>query len=158
MSHEAKENSRVSVINDVAVGRRLKEARLEAGFKLEEVAGIADLDVGSVSRYERGERFPKVKALVGLSETYNRSLEWILFGTEATNNILESKLKIIREAKQKYRTPRKGFKSVTVNFPMGGISEGLPDEVVATQETVEVIAAAIRLAARPRPQKRNTND
>ncbi|MCH7841498.1 MAG: helix-turn-helix transcriptional regulator [Chloroflexi bacterium] len=143
-----------------AIGERLRKARTELGLTEEYVAGEIGADAGAVSRWERKGRLPRVDYLIGLARLYGRTAEWIVTGENQSDEseYLEGKLKRIREEGEKYSVPRDGFRTVTVNLPMGGVSEGLPDEVVATDENVQVIAAAIRLAVRPRRRKRKGNE
>ncbi len=59
-----------------AVGRRLREARRVSGYTRAQVAGLVEISLRSLVRYEAGERLPRSETLIRLASTYERSAEW----------------------------------------------------------------------------------
>ena len=74
------------------VGKRLKNLREKYKFSLEEVARKIKSSVGTISRYENNERKINSESLIKLSNLYNVSPEYILYGTEKDYNDLESNI------------------------------------------------------------------
>ena len=74
------------------VGKRLKSLREKYKFSLEEVARKIKSSAGAISRYENNERKINSKSLIKLSNLYNVSPEYILYGTEKDYNDLESNI------------------------------------------------------------------
>lgn len=74
------------------VGKRLKSLREKYKFSLEEVARKIKSSVGTISRYENNERKINSESLIKLSNLYNVSPEYILYGTEKDYNDLESNI------------------------------------------------------------------
>lgn len=55
---------------------KLKRARLEAGFKQEDVAKHMNLPISAISVMESGARKVDVFELLKLSDFYNKPIEW----------------------------------------------------------------------------------
>ena len=72
----------------IAMGRRLKQARSVLGLKEEPVAEKASTDAGSISHWEKGDRTPTVYNLAALAVVYGRSMEWFVTGVDATAEAL----------------------------------------------------------------------
>ena len=62
-------------------GKRLKEARLEAGLTLTEAARRAGVELTSVWRYENSHREPSAHVIYALARVYRKSMEWF-YGEE----------------------------------------------------------------------------
>ena len=71
------------------VGKRLKSLREKYKFSLEEVARNIKSSAGAISRYENNERKINSESLVKLSNLYNVSPEYILYGTKRNSSNLE---------------------------------------------------------------------
>ena len=74
------------------VRKRLKNLREKYKFSLEEVARKIKPSVGTISQYENNERKINSESLIKLSNLYNVSPEYILYGTEKDYNDLESNI------------------------------------------------------------------
>ena len=72
------------------VGKRLKSLREKYKFSLEEVAKKIKSSAGAISRYENNERKINSESLIKLSNLYNVSPEYILYGTKKNSSNLES--------------------------------------------------------------------
>ncbi|EKE03847.1 MAG: helix-turn-helix protein [uncultured bacterium] len=55
---------------------KLKKARIEAGFKQEDVAKYMNLPISAISVMESGARKVDVFELIKLSDFYNKPVEW----------------------------------------------------------------------------------
>jgi transcriptional regulator with XRE-family HTH domain len=65
-------------------GQRLRDARIAAGLKPEQLAILIDRSVWSVHEYERGRAFPSVGVLAALSVALHCSVD--RFFTEVVSN------------------------------------------------------------------------
>ena len=72
------------------VGKRLKSLREKYKFSLEEVAQKIKSSAGAISRYENNERKINSESLIRLSNLYNVSPEYILYGINKDSSNLES--------------------------------------------------------------------
>jgi transcriptional regulator with XRE-family HTH domain len=62
-------------------GIRLKQARVAAGFRTTaDLALLLDLEAKTYRRYERGEVFPDIVALIKILELTGYSLDWLIAG------------------------------------------------------------------------------
>lgn len=57
---------------------RLKELRIERGFKLKEVAERLNVTIRSISRYEDGTREPSVEMIVKFCNLYEVTSDYLL--------------------------------------------------------------------------------
>lgn len=60
----------------------IKELRLKKGIKQAELARLLDLNISTVSSYERGIRKPSKKVMIKLSNLFEISLEYLLRSSE----------------------------------------------------------------------------
>ena len=64
--------------------QKLKRARVEAGFKQEDVAKHMNLPISAISVMESGARKVDVFELIKLSEFYNKPVEWFFHESNNT--------------------------------------------------------------------------
>ncbi|MCP4163138.1 MAG: helix-turn-helix transcriptional regulator [Deltaproteobacteria bacterium] len=62
--------------------QKLKELRLEKGWTQEELADSLKIHRMRVSVYERGKATPETKVLIKMSEIFNVSLDYLVFGNK----------------------------------------------------------------------------
>ena len=74
------------------IGKRLKSLREKYKFSLEEVAQKIKSSAGAISRYENNERKINSESLIKLSNLYNVSPEYILYGINKDTSNLESSI------------------------------------------------------------------
>ena len=74
------------------IGKRLKSLREKYKFSLEEVAQKIKSSAGAISRYENNERKINSESLIRLSNLYNVSPEYILYGINKDSSNLESSI------------------------------------------------------------------
>lgn len=65
------------------VGERLKAKRKSLNLSQEQVSEQIGIKKSSLSRIENGETDPSMSTLIGLSQFFNVSADWILFGTDS---------------------------------------------------------------------------
>lgn len=94
-------------MNDVMIGKRIKEAREIIGYRSNEVADYLDITKDQYSRIECGRSRCKSEYLFYLSSYLNVSVDYLLFGEEKTkieyeiSNLLNDKsLKMLRAIKE----------------------------------------------------------
>lgn len=73
------------------IGKRLKKLREKFKYSLEEVAEKINSSAGTISRYENDERKINSLNLIKLSDLFNVSPKYILFG-ENENNVNENEI------------------------------------------------------------------
>jgi transcriptional regulator with XRE-family HTH domain len=62
------------------IGKRLKQARLDADLSIPDVAAQTKKSTGNISELENGKYLPSTKALLLLSDIYKVSIDWLLTG------------------------------------------------------------------------------
>lgn len=60
------------------MNERLKELRIEHGFKLREVAEFMNVSIRTISRYEDGSREPSVAMIIKFCKLYQVSADYLL--------------------------------------------------------------------------------
>ena len=68
-------SERAPETGDEALGRKLREIRLERGTVLKQAARAAGVSVSSIHAYEKGLAMPSVRALANLAALYGVSLD-----------------------------------------------------------------------------------
>lgn len=68
------------------LSRKLKEARLEAGLKQEEIAALMDLPISGISVIESGNRKVDVIELTKFAKFYSKPIEWFFYGKNDKNH------------------------------------------------------------------------
>lgn len=58
--------------------KRLKAARIEAGYTQEQVAAKIGTKQNAISKYETGALEPNLETLAKLAQFYNVSINWLL--------------------------------------------------------------------------------
>lgn len=58
--------------------KRLKAARLEAGYTQEQVAIKIGIKQNTISKYETGNLEPNLETLAKMAQFYNVSINWLL--------------------------------------------------------------------------------
>lgn len=63
-------------------GRRLRKLRQEKGLSQADLARLAKIHPMQVGKYERGEGFPAVESLLGLSRAFGVTIDFLLTGQD----------------------------------------------------------------------------
>ncbi len=84
------------------IGKKLKNARIQAGYTQEEVAEQLQVTRQSISNWENEKCYPDIISVINLSEFYQISLDELLKGDakmikhlDETTNIVKSNRKLI---------------------------------------------------------------
>lgn len=95
-------NNEVLVMNRsidyVALGKRIREKRIEKNFTQEQLGEICDLSAAHIGHIERGTRILSVEVLFNIAQALNTSIDFLLFDSVSDNNILASIVPIIENA------------------------------------------------------------
>lgn len=66
---------------DASVGKRIKEARVKAGFTQKQLAEKCGLSTGTIQQYELGKRYPKTVEIVEkIADILNTTSLFIMWG------------------------------------------------------------------------------
>jgi transcriptional regulator with XRE-family HTH domain len=85
------------VDDPVAVGRRLREARIVAGLSQRELA-FSGCSAAYVSRIEQGERIPSLQVLRELAERCDTTEAQLAWGREDLDDEVSRQIRALREA------------------------------------------------------------
>ena len=58
--------------------KRIKQARLEAGYTQQQTADITGIARSTLAKIETGKQEPSIEQLGTLAQFYNKSLNWLL--------------------------------------------------------------------------------
>ena len=89
---------RIPHVDDpVAVGRRLREARVASGLSQRELA-FPGCSAAYISRVEQGERTPSLQVLRGLAERCDATEAFLAWGREELDDEVSRHIRALREA------------------------------------------------------------
>ena len=71
---------------------RIRDLREAHGYKQEQVAELLNVDRRHIARIEAGTRGCSLDMLIRLSELYDVSLDYLVFGKDTDAKVLKSKL------------------------------------------------------------------
>lgn len=92
------------------VSSRLQELRKAAGYSQEQLAEMLGVSRQAVSKWESGQTNPDINNVGRLSEIYNKSTDYIIFGEEREAQIVYQE-KIVYQDKIIYQE-KKGFQKL----------------------------------------------
>ena len=84
----------------MSIAERLQELRKQAGYSQEQVAEIMGLSRQAISKWESGQGKPEIDNIVKLTEIYDVSADYILFGTEKVSVPVPEKKELSHEYKK----------------------------------------------------------
>lgn len=58
--------------------KRVRNARLEAGYTQQQVSDILNISRSNISKFEQGKLEPNLETLGELAQFYNVSINWLL--------------------------------------------------------------------------------
>lgn len=88
-------------IDYVALGKRIKEKRIERKLTQEQLGEICELSSAHIGHIERGTRILSVDVLFKISQALNISVDYLLFDSVDNNNILNSISPILNDVDKK---------------------------------------------------------
>lgn len=85
-------------VDYVALGRRIKNKRLENNLTQEKLGEICDLSAAHIGHIERGTRILSVEVLFKIAQALNVSIDYLLFDSVENNNVLNSLASILKDS------------------------------------------------------------
>lgn len=77
-------------LDKIAIGRRIRQIRVDAGLRQWELAAILGTTQSAVHKYEQGV-VPEPRRLIGLARVGGTTIEWILTGVHWENGSTEQR-------------------------------------------------------------------
>ncbi|MBQ7873890.1 MAG: helix-turn-helix transcriptional regulator [Oscillospiraceae bacterium] len=82
-------------LNQKEIGQRVAKLRLEKGLTQEQFANVLNISVSLIGKIETGNRGLSIDLTAELSEFFNVTTDYILFGKSTENYIIKQELKTI---------------------------------------------------------------
>ena len=81
------------------IGKKLKNARIEAGLTQEKAAEKIDVSRQTISNWENEKSYPDIISVIALSDLYSVSLDELLKGDQKMAEYLEESTNIVKSNK-----------------------------------------------------------
>ncbi len=98
------------------VGKKLKEARLNAGLTQEHVADKIMVSRQTISNWENGKSLPDIVSVMNMSDLYQISLDELLKGDQKMREKVEKDVKIFKSNKRLILTTSIIVMIVTITY------------------------------------------
>ena len=82
------------------IGKKLKNARIEAGLTQEKPAEIIDVSRQTISNWENEKSYPDIISVIALSDLYSVSLDELLKGDQKMAEHLEESTNVVKSNKK----------------------------------------------------------
>ncbi|MBD9017661.1 MAG: XRE family transcriptional regulator [Coprococcus comes] len=82
------------------IGKKLKNARIEAGLTQEKAAEKIDVSRQTISNWENEKSYPDIISVIALSDLYSVSLDELLKGDQKMAEHLEESTNIVKSNKK----------------------------------------------------------
>ena len=82
------------------IGKKLKNARIEAGLTQEKAAEKIDVSRQSISNWENEKSYPDIISVIALSDLYSVSLDELLKGDQKMAEHLEESTNVVKSNKK----------------------------------------------------------
>ena len=82
------------------IGKKLKNARIEAGLTQEKAAEKIDVSRQTISNWENEKSYPDIISVIALSDLYSVSLDELLKGDQKMAEYLEESTNIVKSNKK----------------------------------------------------------
>ena len=82
------------------IGKKLKNARIEAGLTQEKAAEKLDVSRQTISNWENEKSYPDIISVIALSDLYSVSLDELLKGDQKMAEYLEESTNIVKSNKK----------------------------------------------------------
>ena len=82
------------------IGKKLKNARIEAGLTQEKAAEKIDVSRQTISNWENEKSYPDIISVIALSELYSVSLDELLKGDQKMAEHLEESTNVVKSNKK----------------------------------------------------------
>lgn len=85
-------------IDYTALGKRIKEKRIENGLTQEQLGELCELSAAHIGHIERGTRILSVDVLFRISQVLNTSIDYLVFDSVGNENMLSEIASTIKNA------------------------------------------------------------
>lgn len=82
------------------IGKKLKKARIKAGFTQEKAAEEIDVSRQTISNWENEKSYPDIISVIALSDLYSVSLDELLKGDQKMAEHLEESTNVVKSNKK----------------------------------------------------------
>ena len=82
------------------IGKKLKNARIEAGLNQEKAAEKIDVSRQTISNWENEKSYPDIISVIALSDLYSVSLDELLKGDQKMAEHLEESTNVVKSNKK----------------------------------------------------------
>lgn len=82
------------------IGKKLKNARIEAGLTQEKAAEKIDVSRQTISNWENEKSYPDIMSVIALSDLYSVSLDELLKGDQKMAEHLEESTNVVKSNKK----------------------------------------------------------
>ena len=82
------------------IGKKLKNARIEAGLTQEKAADKIDVSRQTISNWENEKSYPDIISVIALSDLYSVSLDELLKGDQKMAEHLEESTNVVKSNKK----------------------------------------------------------
>ena len=82
------------------IGKKLKNARIEAGFTQEKAAEKIDVSRQTISNWENEKSYPDIISVIALSDLYSVSLDELLKGDQKMTEHLAESTNVVKSNKK----------------------------------------------------------
>ena len=82
------------------IGKKLKNARIEAGLTQEKAAEKIDVSRQTISNWENEKSYPDIVSVIALSDLYSVSLDELLKGNQKMAEHLEESTNVVKSNKK----------------------------------------------------------
>ena len=82
------------------IGKKLKNARIEAGLTQEKAAEKIDVSRQTISNWEKEKSYPDIVSVIALSDLYSVSLDELLKGDQKMAEHLEESTNVVKSNKK----------------------------------------------------------
>lgn len=82
------------------IGKKLKNARIEAGLTQEKAAEKIDVSRQTISNWENEKSYPDIISVIALSDLYSVSLDELLKGNQKMAEHLEESTNVVKSNKK----------------------------------------------------------
>ena len=82
------------------IGKKLKNARIEAGLTQEKAAEKIDVSRQTISNWENEKLYPDINSVIALSDLYSVSLDELLKGDQKMAEHLEESTNVVKSNKK----------------------------------------------------------
>lgn len=82
------------------IGKKLKNARIEAGLTQEKAAEKIDVSRQTISNWENEKSYPDIISVIALSDLYSVSLDELLKGDQKMTEHLEESTNVVKSNKK----------------------------------------------------------